>query len=79
MKLNEKQIKENWEDLLGRIEHQFNGERKDSLLEMYKYFADRMMFLLSVKPMMEIFDGKYILILFNIIFDVIFLFIFYRK
>ena len=44
MKLNEKQIKENWDDLIGRIEHQFSGERKDKLLEMYNHFADRMMF-----------------------------------
>ena len=44
MKLNEKQITENWKDLLGRIEHQFSGDRKDKLLEMYNHFADRMMF-----------------------------------
>ena len=44
MKLDEKQIKQNWDDLLGRIDHQFSGKRKDKLLEMYNYFADRMMF-----------------------------------
>ena len=44
MKLNEKQIKENWEDLLSRIDTQFKGDRKDKLLEIYNYFADRMMF-----------------------------------
>ena len=44
MKLNEKQIQENWDDLIGRIKHQFNGERQDKLLKMYDYFADRMMF-----------------------------------
>ena len=44
MKLDEKQIKENWDDLLGRIENQFKGERQEKLLEMYNFFADRMMF-----------------------------------
>ena len=44
MKLKEKQVKENWDDLLGRIKHQFNGERQDKLLEMYNHCADRMMF-----------------------------------
>ena len=44
MKLNEKQIKQNWDDLLGRIDHQFSGERREKLLEMYKHFAERMMF-----------------------------------
>ena len=44
MKLNEKQIKENWSDLMGRIDHQFEGERKEKLLEMYKHFEERMMF-----------------------------------
>ncbi len=44
MKLNEQQIKENWEDLLGRIKSQFNGERQEKLLKMYNYFSDRMMF-----------------------------------
>ncbi len=44
MKLNEKQIIENWNDLLGRIDHQFKGDRKDRLIEMYKHFEDRMMF-----------------------------------
>ena len=33
MKLNEKQIKKNWEDLLGRIENQFKGERQEKLLK----------------------------------------------
>ena len=44
MKLNETQIKQNWEDLLGRINHQFSGERQENLLKMYNHFADRMMF-----------------------------------
>ena len=44
MKLDEKQIKENWKDLMGRIDHQFEGERKEKLLEMYTYFEERMMF-----------------------------------
>jgi hypothetical protein len=44
MKLNEKQIKDNWDDLIERINHHFKGERQEKLLEMYTHFADRMMF-----------------------------------
>ncbi len=44
MKLDENKIKENWDDLLARIKHQFNGERQTKLLEMYNYFGERMMF-----------------------------------
>ena len=42
--LNEKQIQDNWNQLLELIEDTFEGERKEKLLEMYKYFEDRMMF-----------------------------------
>ena len=42
--LNEKQIQDNWNQLLQLIEDTFEGERKEKLLEMYKYFEDRMMF-----------------------------------
>jgi hypothetical protein len=44
--LTEKQIIENWESLMKLIEDTFDGERKEKLLEMYKYFEDRM----SVAP-----------------------------
>ena len=44
--LTEKQIVENWSKLIQLIEDTFDGERKEKLLEMYKYFEDRM----SVAP-----------------------------
>ena len=44
--LTEKQIVENWESLMKLIEDTFEGERKEKLLGMYKYFEDRM----SVAP-----------------------------
>ena len=44
--LTEKQIVENWESLMKLIEDTFDGERKEKLLGMYKYFEDRM----SVAP-----------------------------
>ena len=40
--LTEKQIVENWSKLIQLIEDTFDGERKEKLLEMYKYFEDRM-------------------------------------
>ena len=40
--LTEKQIIENWENLMKLIEDTFDGERKEKLLAMYKYFEDRM-------------------------------------
>ena len=44
--LTEQQIIDNWNKLIQLIEDTFQGERKDKLLEMYKYFEDRM----SVAP-----------------------------
>ena len=44
--LTEKQIIENWDKLMKLIEDTFDGERKEKLLGMYKYFEDRM----SVAP-----------------------------
>ena len=44
--LTEQQIVENWNKLIQLIEDTFSGERKEKLLEMYKYFEDRM----SVAP-----------------------------
>ena len=44
--LTEQQIVDNWNKLIQLIEDTFQGERKDKLLEMYKYFEDRM----SVAP-----------------------------
>ena len=44
--LTEQQILNNWNKLIQLIEDTFTGERKEKLLEMYKYFEDRM----SVAP-----------------------------
>ena len=44
--LTEQQILDNWNKLIQLIEDTFQGERKDKILEMYKYFEDRM----SVAP-----------------------------
>ena len=40
--LTEKQILDNWNKLIKLIEDTFEGERKEKLLEMYKYFENRM-------------------------------------
>ena len=34
-KLTAKQIQENWDNLIGIIEKQFTGDRKDGLLKIY--------------------------------------------
>ena len=44
--LTEQQILDNWNKLIKLIEDTFDGDRKEKLLEMYKYFEDRM----SVAP-----------------------------
>ena len=44
--LTEQQIVDNWNKLIQLIENTFDGERKEKLLEMYKYFENRM----SVAP-----------------------------
>ena len=38
--LTETQLVDNWNKLLQLIEDTFEGERKDRLLEMYKFFED---------------------------------------
>ena len=43
MNLTEQQLLENWNNLLSKIDNNFDGERKRALLEMYNGFADRMM------------------------------------
>ena len=43
-KLNEIQLKENWDKLISLVTENFSGERKTKLLEMYKHFEERMMF-----------------------------------
>ena len=43
MHLDENKIAENWEALIDKINHNFKGERKDKLIEMYTFFQDRMM------------------------------------
>ena len=40
--LNEIQITENYDKLIGIINKEFNGERKETLLKMYDHFATRM-------------------------------------
>ena len=40
--LTETQLLDNWNKLLQLIEDTFEGERKEKLLEMYKFFEDRM-------------------------------------
>ena len=44
--LTEEQLLSNWNKLLQLVEDTFEGDRKEKLLEMYKYFEDRM----SVAP-----------------------------
>ena len=43
MNLDERQILLNWNDLLGAIDKNFEGERKAKLKNLYERFADRMM------------------------------------
>ena len=43
-KLNETQLKENWDKLINLVSEIFSGERKEKLLKMYNHFEDRMMF-----------------------------------
>ena len=43
-KLNETQLKENWDKLINLVSEIFSGDRKDKLLKMYKHFEERMMF-----------------------------------
>jgi hypothetical protein len=40
--LTEQQIVDNWNKLMKLIEDTFEGERKEKLIKMYKYFEDRM-------------------------------------
>ena len=44
--LTEQQILDNWNNLMQLINDTFTGDRRDNLLNMYKYFEDRM----SVAP-----------------------------
>ena len=43
-KLNETQLKENWDKLISLVSEVFSDDRKEKLLKMYKHFEDRMMF-----------------------------------
>ena len=43
-KLNETQLKENWDKLINIVSEVFSDSRKDKLLKMYKHFEERMMF-----------------------------------
>lgn len=42
MKLTDKEILQNWEDLKKVITSEFTGDRKDNLLLMYEFFQERM-------------------------------------
>ena len=42
--LQASKIEENWESLIQLVEDNFEGERKEKLLEMYSHFKERMMF-----------------------------------
>ena len=46
--LTEEQLLGNWNKLLQLVEDTFEGERKERLLEMYKYFEDRMVVKISL-------------------------------
>jgi len=43
-KLNETQLKENWDKLINLVSEIFSGERKEKLIKMYNHFEERMMF-----------------------------------
>ncbi len=43
MNLTEEQILQNWNDLMGVIEDNFDGERKEKLTKLYESFQERMM------------------------------------
>ena len=43
-KLNETQLKENWDKLINIVSEIFSDDRKEKLLKMYKHFEERMMF-----------------------------------
>ena len=43
MNITEKQIAQNWEELTKRIEDNFDGDRKNSLLKLYSDFSEQMM------------------------------------
>ena len=43
MNITEKQIAQNWEELTIRIEDNFDGDRKNSLLKLYCDFSEQMM------------------------------------
>tara|TARA_R100001015_G_scaffold17132_1_gene9218 strand:+ start:4258 stop:5013 length:756 start_codon:yes stop_codon:yes gene_type:complete len=44
MNLTEEQLLQNWNSLMDIIEENFDGERKEKLVTMYKSFQERMMF-----------------------------------
>ena len=43
-KLSAEQIQDNWQELIDIINKYISDDRKESLLIMYDYFKDRMMF-----------------------------------
>ena len=41
MKLTAEQIQSNWEEFIGNIEKHITGDRKQTLLDFYKKYEDR--------------------------------------
>jgi hypothetical protein len=60
--IDEHKIAQNWEDLIKVINTEFTGVRKDSLLDMYNFFQDRVMFMpaSSYEHFHNCFAGGYI-------------------
>jgi len=60
--IDENKIAQNWEDLIQVINTEFTGVRKDSLLDMYNFFQDRMMFMpaSSYEHFHNCFTGGYV-------------------
>ena len=44
MEFTPEQIQNNWDNLISIVEDNFEGKRKEKLLEMYEHFKDRAMF-----------------------------------
>ena len=43
MDLTAEQLKDNWDNLLAKINNNFSGERKDKLIELYSKLQDQIM------------------------------------
>ena len=60
--MDENKIAANWELLMGVIDTEFSGERKDKLIEMYTHFQDRMVLMpaSSFEHFHNCFPGGYV-------------------